>query len=461
MTTEVAPTQLSVIRDFREGDDEPVIYATTARVLSFDTNRAAGAPTRESLLAKAKARAVDPDFLDENPPYFWMAEISSGRIDSYSTIMQDSTLKNFARDAEAGVSFQNSHNVRTLPFGASLAGRFHNGRGDKPASTEADFYTVPGLRTNEVTTDDLIRGIKSGIIRDVSVGFHGGQTICSICSRDMDAGFMDWLFGDGDSSNICMHYPGVTYELKDANGKKTGEKALCVGRIENAGLAEVSAVYKGATPNASVQRARMASEAGKLPPEMARRLEESYRISLPASHRVWTPGEGRTAQKQETPVTDQDPRTLSDNPGDLVTPAVRAALKRSGFELTGDDQAAALETALNAQADEVVRLRAREAELTPLADAGKQYRADLVTETLLEGKKAMGLTFKEETYRSLLENAPIEQIKTMRDGFTEAVRAMVAPGARVDATVTEDSGTREGEGAKGAAVPDAAFRSRN
>jgi len=57
------------------------------------------------------------------------------------------------------------------------------------------------------------------------------------------------------------------------------------------------------------------------------------------------------------------------------------------------------------------------ARLRPLADDGAAYRTDLVAEAMAEGVRAVGETFAAETYRGLLETAPLATIKRMRDDW--------------------------------------------
>lgn len=299
--------------------EEPLVYAAWARIVTLEGERAAGGgPTRDELLQRALERALDPDFLRDNAPYFWSAEISNSRLDSYSTVMADSTLRNYAADAEVGVPFRYQHDRSGLHFGMSLAGRFSNGRGDIPARTMADFYTVPGLLVNGVNTDDLIRGQKAGILRDVSVGFAGGRQLCSICGREQVTSFLAMLLGGGDRE-ACPHFPGERYDLTDDTGKKTGESALCYGRIEGAHLVEVSQVDKGSTPNATVLKAQRAAEAGMLVPEVARRLEERYRIALPASQHVWSVGGGNVLHLTPEQVETMRAALVSEHAGRVTS----------------------------------------------------------------------------------------------------------------------------------------------
>jgi hypothetical protein len=152
----------------------------------------------DSLLSLLKARAkVDDDLLEKHEPFFWTAIISTQEVDSYFTRMGRTTLKNYADDAnsEAGVPFMNSHRTGggflffsapgELPMGRSLQGHFYAGQHQGAVRTEASFYTLSDIQLGQVRTDDFIAGVRSGIVKDVSVGFGGGRYVCSICGGDM------------------------------------------------------------------------------------------------------------------------------------------------------------------------------------------------------------------------------------------------------------------------------------
>jgi hypothetical protein len=76
-------------------------------------------------------------------------------------------------------------------WGRSLSGQFKGAQGDGIARVIADFYTVQNLPD----TDSFISKYRTGIARDVSIGFFGGRHVCTICGLDM----MTW---------DCWHYPG-------------------------------------------------------------------------------------------------------------------------------------------------------------------------------------------------------------------------------------------------------------
>jgi hypothetical protein len=398
-----------------------------------------------ALLTKVRAAAADPSIFDETPPFFWSSEASSSRMDAYMTHMLPSTLRNFAADMQAGVNFQNSHKTDELGFGHSLDGRFVGGGGNGVARAEGDFYTLPGLNLNGVPTDDLIRGIRSGLINDNSVGFYlgtDGRYICDICNRDL---------------NECNHFPGIRYPVE---GRK--EPVMATAGIDGAHMGELSAVYDGATPGAGVLKAQRASEAGLLEPQTARLLEAQYRIALPASHRAWS-GADLKGSNSVSSLSLENARQLA---LDTLEECERARYA-DGFipdkettmpEMTLDDVrrdlrrllemqdpsidpvAHVLEmapqirevTTLRAERDQLLPLADEVKRLTPLADMGRQYHVDLLEATLAEGVRAQGNGFPLETQRALLANATLDQLKTLKAAYEQQAQAALA-GGRVSA----------------------------
>lgn len=383
------------------------------------------------LLDLARLRgAADPSIFDSNPPYFWNAEISSTRIDAYFTQMQPSTLRNFAEAAQNGISFQNSHNSRELGLGYSLTGTYIGMQANGISRVVADFYTISGIQLGTVSTDNFIKGVRSGLIRDVSVGFHGGQYICSICGRDM---MKDWE---------CTHYPGLEYEIIDASGVNSAAlRRLCTAAIENAQLSEVSAVYDGATPSAMITRAIDATIDGRLNERQVLLLEQQYRMHLPEKRvQIQVPANTDIrliTSSTNAAATDTEHQSNDASAGDKATTEVveqkdtepmadvidtdRTALIAERDDLVTqlrtikaeNERLAPLET-------ELTTLRARVLELQPLADDGKAYRTHLVDTTLAEGVRAFGETFDQDTYRNLLNGVPIETVKRMQADWRKA-----------------------------------------
>jgi hypothetical protein len=415
------------------------IYATPAPIVQRAT-------TEELLaLAQGARRALDPTVFDEYPPRFWQAEISSSRLDSYGTRMRPSTLKNFAQDAEAGVSFQNSHNVYEPGLGRSLTGKYVGAQGNGISKTLADFYTVQGLPD----TDAFLVRLRAGIAKDVSVGFYGGQFICSICERDM---LKDWE---------CFHLPLFEYPIKDEKGKVISTVIAEAG-IENARLAEVSTVYEGATPGAAVLKAYQEADGGRMRPETARVIEARYRIKLPGAQHVWT---GADLHKEERMAEENDGRQEQERapeaqlvggveaqapaPAPEAAPAAPPAQANPEGEraLAALAELRSLVPNTGAPAElsplEAMRWLAQEnARLRPMADDGLAYRKDLIAEALTEGARANGEGFAVESYRSLLQQADLATIKRMRDDW-RAIGDKQFQGGRATKDTTEEEPKQE------------------
>lgn len=376
---------------FRERMDEngSLIRQAPARVRSVRETTAQGAP----------AEAVT-----------FSAEISNVGLDTYFSHMDDLTLRNFAREAAAGVPLLDSHNSRNLGYGRSFDGRREG------EAVSADFFTVPGINfggaaLTYASTDDFIRALDSRLLRDVSVGFYGGSEICDICGGAV----WDWR---GD----CIHLPGLSYAV----GEQGLATLLATYTVSDAHLAEVSVVFSGATPGAELRDkiGRMA-EAGRLMPEQARVLESRYRMQLPEAKRAWAVGGAVVLPPAAAKGADVDDTQL------------RSLLS------VGED--ADLLEEVRALVDEAARLR-------PLADAGRQYRADLIAEALAEGVRAMGQAFPSETYRAMLDSAELTAIKSLRDSWRTLASERL-PGGRLSVDGTE----RERPSAN--FVPDAAYHS--
>lgn len=449
------------------------IFAHPARVLTM------APPDVERLTGLVREQhAFDPAILDECRPFFWPAEISNNRLDAYYTKMASSSLRNYAADAAAGVSFQNSHRTFELGFGRSLTGVYEESA--ELARVVAEFYTIPGLRLNEVSTDDFILGVRSGLVKDVSIGFYDGYFRCALCGRNI----WDWE---------CPHIPGVKYPQRDDVGSIIGEE-LAFAWVENARLAEASAVYDGATPGAAILKAQQEAEGGRLRPEVASLLEARYRIKLPGAGRHWSGASLSVERRREGEMPGQETEAIPEVVGGASTPdapetleawevgaqreLIETLVRQLGVPANGSlveavadlqrqarEQQAALanaEALARSQAATLERLQPFEqraldaeqqvAELRPLADDGRQYRTDLLAEALAEGVRAYGAGFASETYRGLLETAPLATVKRLRDDWRE-IGDRLLPGGRL----TVDRAAPAVEPSRAAGTPDAAF----
>lgn len=405
----------------------PLVYSVRAR--------ATGLPSTDEMLAAISERVPDPSIFEQHPPVFMRATASNRSLDAYFTKMADSTLQNFAIDAESGVSFLNSHNMRSLGFGQTFAGRFLAGGQRR---TDVDFYVMRGLKLNETPNDDFIAAVSGGSIKDVSVGFYPGERgwyRCGICDARMERFF-------GMAIPTCGHWPGdqVPIDQKDLS---KGTK-LAFAWVEDHRLAELSAVNDGATPGAEITdvKVRQLIASGHEPPERVIELwERRHQTALPRPSRSFAGADIPQPAKEAEPMEFTAEQVA----------AMRLALTRAGQAPDAD-----IPTALTAVVDEVVAGRERAAEierlrpfeedatrLRPLADEGRQYRADLVTDALTEGARAYGADFSEETYRALLEAAPLETVKRMAADWKKAGDAIFTGGRK-----TQDGKPTPIEGAK-------------
>lgn len=401
------------------------VFATLARV----ERRA----TTEQLLELARSSAaLDPSVFDEHPPYFFGAEISSTRLDAYFTHMDPATtLPNYARDAAGGVSFLAAHNSRTLPFGRTLTGELLAGA--ELTRVTSDIFTIPGLPIDVSafgsgaarTTDQLITAIRAGIQTDVSIGFYGGWFRCDVCGNDL----MDW--------RMCSHIPGMRYEVKGADN--VIREQLCTATVIDARLAEVSAVYEGATPGAVILKAQDAAERGMLGLDVARLVEQRYRIALPG-RRLLVPGatvenermtiaeqQGAAAAPAADPAAQPPAAAPAPDAGELAQlRALTTDLERMTSSLSEITVAAGagergLVEAVRWMGDELARLR-------PLADDGRAYREQLTGEVNAEGVRALGERYNAEQQQPILAALPLAQLRAMRDAYAEIARATLPAG---------------------------------
>lgn len=347
---------------------------------------------------------------DINSIYSFDAEISNNLLDSHYTRMSVKTLHNYAEDAQKGVAFLQGHQWRGTAIGYSLSGEYQTT--DSKNRVLAGFYTVLGMQA----TDDLVKRIKSGLSRDVSVGFSGGSYTCDICGRDI----WDW---------DCRHVPGLKYEEK--RGDETYE-VISTFTIDNARLSEVSDVFDGSTPDAMILRAQKVVQAGGVTPEQIDILEQRYRMSM-RSQTQWDMGNLGLIKKEEPK---ERKMTVEESLKESMD-----TLDKIRSELGLKEDEAILEG--------VVKLKGRVKELEPQAEEGLQYRKDLLKTALEEGVRAYGNDFEMETYRSHLENAPLALIKRQTADWKRTADAELVAGRQ--------SQEKEQKRTVTSPVPDSAF----
>lgn len=163
---------------------------------------------------------------------------------TYHSKIMPRLLHKFVRDAEGGVGLMLVHDDNRLPFGrsfeASLVSELVDGQ--EVLTLYANFYIPLGLNLeNGLTTDDIVKGIETGVYRDTSIGFRARKWDCSICGNDI----RDWW--------NCKHLPGEKYIVEDEDGTEKIETCyVLIGGDGDGELLESSLVYSGASRRARV-----------------------------------------------------------------------------------------------------------------------------------------------------------------------------------------------------------------
>lgn len=424
------PTQTHDLIEQRIPTVRGVIQIRAAGDAGDDDDGRTGVPGDADMrLINALARTrMNPEDI-----YVFDAAPSNNQLDMYYTRMAPSTLRNFARDAKAGVPIMNSHRTGDwfsynrdsleLPVGRSYLGVVEK---DGDIQTfRSSAYMVRGIKISDVSNDDLIRAIDAGTIFDVSIGYMGGWYRCGICGKDMLR------------DERCDHYPGAPVDGDRDN--------RAWAWIEDAGLFEWSLVYSGATPGAMIEKARALAVAGRFSAvdldEIEGRLGVRIRpgVRAPASRysaRNIAPAEPDPQERTEDMDGHELIAALLADEG--VAPATRERLERlrALASVTVDDMAALLTPALRAQEPvevaELEQLRARVVELEPQAADGRAYREQLIADTLAAGVRAYGSEFQRERWERLLHEPTrtLEDITAFKAQFDTAARERLGSGGR-------------------------------
>jgi hypothetical protein len=423
-------------------------YQMTARPLErvkFDPNAALD---RDALLTLARERAADETVFETQNAAFWRVAASNNMLDFYYTIMDQSTLKNFAADLNDGVSYQDSHDARKNGWGQSIRGvvATHDGAtvpetGEKLLSVEGTFFTLEDQQLGAQNTTAFLNMIRAGVWKDVSVGFYASDFRCSICGQQS----FEWWKEDG-----CMHIPGFTYTAEETGGKAT----VAFAKIHDGRLLEVSQVYDGATPGASVLKATQLSDNGRLKDVERAAIERRYNIRLADRQQTFSiPELTRAASVAPEPDT-----TRSEDMGilDGVTPedyerlTARSAMLDTITSLFGETAAADPVATIRTTLTDLETAKAEVERLTPLAATGERYREDLIEETLKSGVRAESDAFKTDRYKAMLERLDVDDIRLMKEDLDRrGDERLKGSGTTVGGRRTSDTAEPEGPKTEG------------
>lgn len=327
--------------------------------------------------------------------FVYQGIISSDAMDSYYTKMDaETSLRNYANDLKAGTPLMTYHETSQSPIGRSFDSSI-DVKEDGKTVVRGLFYIVRHTKINGESTDDLIRQIETGTLTEMSVGF-GGINL--------------WYKSSYDGKDIyeSRYYPGD----KDENGN------LVYYYIMDATLREVSLVYKGACPDAVVERIR-----NDLPNmEDAERQIQKYetrfnvRIDMPKQRSK----EGKRMNIEEI--------TRAVEKGDLQRGELLKALKvdaitegqRSILKELGDD--ASIETVRS---------------LKEKAEIGERAFNEKLDE-LVKARVAIGQEFDQEKYKEQMRSMDVDFIEDQTRLFEDIKKAEFKPGRQTQNQNDED-----------------------
>lgn len=327
---------------------------------------------------------------------------SSDALDSYDTRMDPySTLKNFSNELNLGVPLMEGHNTNINPYGRSFDAEYLEK--DGITSVRGRWYIPRNTTINGTNTDDTIRAIEAGVIKDMSVGF-GGPDMWYKCSAD------------GKDLWDTPYYPGDV----DEDGNRV------FFWIMDANLREVSTVYKGACPGAYIEKTRSAIEAGEMDEKKRMILEDRYQTRFENVDGAFSFEKNRAKKGGQEMVGIKEVREALEG-GHLALPDLRKLMqeKEVRFEQPED---VAIRNELGEELANVESIRSLKAD----AEHGRKYVADLIEDAVKERVAVQGEEFNVESYRKVLERSEdIDYIKEEIESYRKLKGNKFTPGRQV------------------------------
>lgn len=251
--------------------------------------------------------------------------VSRREVDTFGTVMEPPTLSNYAADYKRGLSLLDSHNHKALPIGRSFDATLRdvpqerNILGDPMQEVAVNYYIQRGvaLPTNQ-RTDDFIKLIEGGTIRDLSIGFDYSVGNCSICGKNQ----LDYKAN-------CRHAVLAEYDGK-----------TCYQRVMNGHAMESSLVWSASCPKSYIERAQALQRSGDLSAPQIRQLEDRY-------HELINPRYGATNRSTNMANSDAtEPTETTTETTTTINPV--KALVQSTFTRAGAEISAANKTKIQA-----------------------------------------------------------------------------------------------------------------
>lgn len=384
--------------------------------------------------------------LTEDNCYVFSSLLIDNLPTDYYSIIQEPLLNQFAQDLEKGVALLLVHNNRKLPVGRSFSAYFKREyvaqAGTDVISLYGDFYIPLGISLEGgFTTDDVAKGIDTGINFATSIGFKAEKWTCSICGNDIRDYF------------ACPHIPGKKYAV-EKDGKDAVETCYVLVGEDGAGkLLEDSLVYAGACDRASVIRNFSADVTDFESSSKLQVIDTFKDIPVDASIYQYYTKDGsvlvtdtkartggseylrRRSEEQveldkikevlnKFDITFSSEEELENALGEkLSVKSVDVTeLEKENQELkdqlsTKDEELSKVNSALSEKDEQIQKLEAENNELTEKVGLAETYKADLINQALEAGIRAQGNAFPKEMFNKFLSTLSIDEIKDVIKKF--------------------------------------------
>lgn len=361
---------------------------------------------------------------------------------AYNSILQPVLLNTFMEDVKKGISLLLVHNNRKLPVGRSFDARIKSeyvpDEGRDVLTLYGDFYIPLGIALEGgVTTDDIAKGIETGINFATSIGFNAEEWKCSICGNDI----RDYY--------ACPHIPGRKYAV-EREGIDVVEKCyVLVGENGVGELLEDSIVYAGACDRAGVIRNFSANVTEFRDSSKLQVIDDIKNVPVDATIAQYYTKDGSVlvADTQERTCGTDYLRKRSEDQvllekvidvlgkfdikfadeaeletvlsesfaanQDKVNELEEASIKVGS--LTEELQKANDEITLK---DETIKeLTEKNEELSEKAGLAETYRKDLIEQALSAGVRSQGNAFPSEMFGKFLGTLSVDEVKTVIEQF--------------------------------------------
>jgi hypothetical protein len=387
--------------------------------------------------------------------YVFPVRPSNQAPDAYGTRMSMSALEQYRLDAIGGTPLMESHRTGgwdgppLLPMGYTFHGELVGdpvdespilGRDNWEVYRDYDWKRGAELRTwdyvargyypngqSHMSTDDLIRGIESKSVRSISIGFWHKpnrriQYVCSLCGKRMYAPSLP-------TELQCMdHAPLV---------KDRDSGVMAYAWVRESTMNEHSVVWKGATPGAMIEQARMVLQRGLMSAEEQERIEELYRVQLKDSKSFLMEGRGMDEKQEVEERQEVVEEPESDASSALDVDALAEQLGKRFLEASALDSVTEAVDRLSEMAEETAK---RVDEAFSELEAFKQRKQQEAKEAELEERKllldrlvkervrALGQGFDEEVYRNRWLEQGVSAIKDELKVLEVAATRNLEPG---------------------------------